>query len=219
MSYIKNIIFDFDGTLADTSHLIVTTMQKSIEDCGLPHKTESEIRATIGLRLEEIPYKLWPGFKESGNKFADVYRKNFEVLKDVIPIRLYDGVKETLKVLKDKGINMSIATSRSHKSVEELTDKLGIRDNFDFLLGGNDVSKGKPDPESIYKIFSATGWEDKDTIMVGDMGVDILMGGNAHLQTCGVTYGNGNLSDLQEAGANFIIREFYDLKNIIFHNP
>ena len=66
MEQIRNIIFDFDGTLADTSKLIVATMQKSIKEYGLPSRTEEQIRATIGVRLEEIPLILWPSHKDIG---------------------------------------------------------------------------------------------------------------------------------------------------------
>lgn len=215
MVKLKNIIFDFDGTLADTSKLIVATMQKSIMDYGLPFRNEEEIKATIGVRLEEIPSMLWPTFQDVGEAFADIYRKNFEVLKDKIPVTLFPGVIETLSKLKEDGYLMAIATSRSLKSVEELTKLLGIRDFFQYLLGGDNVSEGKPKPESIYKILSEICWEKEETIMVGDMAVDMLMGKNAGLKTCGVTYGNGKLSELEESGADFIINTFPELRDVM----
>lgn len=215
MFKIRNIIFDFDGTLADTSKLIVATMQKSIQDYGLPFRSEEQIKATIGVRLEEIPSILWPSFKGIGKPFTAIYRKNFEELKDNIPVLLFPGVKETLSKLKEEGYLMAIATSRSHRSVEELTQQLGIRDYFAYLLGGNDVSKGKPNPESIFKILSEMSWKKEETMMVGDMSVDIQMGKNAVIKTCGVTYGNGKTLELEEAGADNIISVFSNLKNIL----
>lgn len=215
MDEIKNIIFDFDGTLADTSKLIVATMQKSIQDYGLPFRNEEEIKATIGVRLEEIPSILWPSIKDLGEPFATIYRKNFEELKDKFPVTLFPGVKETLSRLKRADYKMAIATSRSHRSVEELTRQLGVRDCFVFLLGGNDVLEGKPDPESIYKISEEMDWRKDETMMVGDMKVDILMGKNAGIRTCGVSYGNGKALELEETGANYVISEFTRLTNII----
>lgn len=216
MAEIKDIIFDFDGTLADTSKLIVATMQKSIQDCGLPVRDEEQIKATIGVRLEEIPSILWPSIKDLGEPFGQIYRKNFEVLKDQIPVTLFPGVKETLLRLKKDGYQMAIATSRSQRSVEQLTRQLGIRDCFLYLLGGDDVTKGKPDPESIFKILEAMDWKGENSMMVGDMAVDILMGKNAGIKTCGVTYGNGKALELEEAGADFLISEFATLPNIIY---
>ena len=215
MVNIKNIIFDFDGTLADTSKLIVATMQKSIYDYGLPFRNEKEIRSTIGVRLEEIPSILWPSFKDLGKPFAKIYRNNFEELKDKIPVTLFPGVKDTLSKLKTDGYQMSIATSRSHRSVEELTGQLGVKDNFVYLLGGDDVEAGKPDPESINKTLIEMSWLPDETMMVGDMKVDILMGKNAGTATCGVDNGNGNAEELKETGADFIISKFPELIKIL----
>ncbi|MCH5223451.1 MAG: HAD family hydrolase [Muribaculaceae bacterium] len=215
MEKIKNIIFDFDGTLADTSQLIVATMQRSIEELQLPFRTSEEIKATIGIRLEEIPSYLWPDIPELGEKMATVYRKNFELLKDEIPATLFPGVKETLSKLKEAGCRFAIATSRSRKSVEELTRQLGLRDFFTYMLGGDDVSEGKPNPESIFKILTELDWLKDETMMVGDMVVDILMGKNAGIRTCGVTYGNGKTLELEEAGSDFIISDFSNLTEVI----
>lgn len=211
MKSVKNIIFDFDGTLADTSKLIVDTMQKTIEELDLPPRSENEIKATIGIRLEEIPSYLWPDVPDLKEKVAKAYRKNFEIIKGKVTIDLFPGVLETIKNLKDQGINLAIATSRSHRSVEELSKQLGIKNYFDYILGGDNVEKGKPDPQSIFKILDESGWRKEDTMMVGDMSVDILMGKNAGIKSCGVTYGNGMEGELRESGADFIIDSFNHL--------
>ena len=215
MAMIRNIVFDFDGTLADTSKLIVGTMQKSIAEFGLPHKTEEELKAVIGIRLEEIPSHLWPELNDLGERFAANYRKNFEILKEEIPVTLFPGVKETLDELKRSGYRLTIATSRSHHSVEKLSKQLGIYEVFDYLLGGDDVLKGKPDPESIHHIAEELNLRLQETMMVGDMPVDIIMGKNAGISTCGVNYGNSSDKDLKEAGADYMIDAFPALLNIL----
>lgn len=215
MSKIQYLIFDFDGTLADTSKLIVATMQKSIEELGLPARSADEIKATIGIRLEEIPSYLWPDIPDIGEKVASVYRRNFEILKDKIPVELFPGVMETLQHLNGKGIKIAIATNRSRHSVEELTEQLRIRRYFDYLLGGDNVHMGKPNPESIFMILNDMEWEADKSMMVGDMSVDILMGKNAGIKTCGVIYGNGKEAELKEAGTDCIISDFAKLKDVI----
>lgn len=215
MSDIKNLIFDFDGTLADTSNLIVATMQKTIQDCNLPFKNTKEIKATIGVRLEEIPSILWPEKEIQGEFFGSIYRNNFEKIKHQIPVRLFPEVFESLNILKDKGFKMGIATSRSKKSVEELCRNLEIIRLFDYILGGDDVIHGKPDPESINKILEEEEWERAETLMIGDMNVDILMGQRANVKTCGVLYGNGKERELQQTGADYIIPVFSDLLKIL----
>lgn len=212
---IKNIIFDFDGTLADTTNLIVSTMQETVKQMNLPYRSSREIRATIGVRLTEIPSILWPSIKNIGEIFAENYRRIFSIFKDKIPVYLYPGVKETLMDLKSRGLSLAIATSRSHHSVEELTTQLGIRDCFNYIIGGDDVSKGKPNPESIFLIMKKGGWNSDSTMMTGDMKVDIEMGKSADCVTCGVVYGNGLESELTEAGADFIVHDFRSLVEIV----
>ena len=212
---IRNFIFDFDGTLADTSQLIVATMQKSIVECKLPFRSEEEIKATIGVRLEEIPSILWHDKTGIGEWFANVYRKNFERIKEEIKVSLFPNVQETLSVLKEREYGLVIATSRSKRSVIELAEILGIKGYFDFLLGGDNVSEGKPNPESIYIILEKMKWNPSETMMTGDMPVDILMGKNAGIETCGVTYGNSKETDLKEAGTDYIIKDFSEILNII----
>ena len=215
MQEVKNLIFDFDGTLADTSKLIVATMQRSVEQYGLPYRNEEQIRATIGVRLEEIPSILWPHFMNLGKPFATVYRRNFEYLKNEIPVTLFPNVKETLADLKKEGLNMAIATSRSKKSVVELTVQFGIKEYFDCMVGGNEVAEGKPNPESIFRILKDENWNVDETMMVGDMTVDILMGKNAGVLTCGVSYGNGKRLELEDTGANYVVASFPEIKDVL----
>jgi len=73
------------------------------------------------------------------------------------------------------------------------------------LVGADDIDKAKPNPEPVLKTLSATGFIASQTLVVGDMNVDILMGLNAGTKTCGVTYGNGTRKELEEAGADYII--------------
>ena len=71
--------------------------------------------------------------------------------------------------------------------------------------------KAKPDPEPVLNTLSALGFKASETLVVGDMNVDILMGKNAGAKTCGVTYGNGTKEELEEAGADYIIDSFDEL--------
>lgn len=211
MSIIRNIIFDFDGTLVDTAPLIVATMQATIKELKLPYRTESECRSTIGLRLEEIPTALWPQIPDSGMRYAKTYRRIFNELKRPLNVVCFPGVTETLGQLYFKGYNMAIASSRSHKSLAEYVEMFGIGKYFSMLTGGDDVSMGKPDPELVLTILKTCDWSEEESIVVGDAAVDILMGRAARCRTCGVAYGNGTVEDLKNAGADMIVASFGDL--------
>jgi phosphoglycolate phosphatase len=127
----------------------------------------------------------------------------------------FPGVVKTLKTLKEQGFVLTIASSRSHKSLTELTHQMGIADYISYLIGADDVKEAKPKPEPVLKTLDAMQFEADETLVVGDMGVDILMGANAGVKTCGVTWGNGTIEELKEAQANYIIDKMEDLLGII----
>lgn len=210
----NNIIFDFDGTLVDTAALIIETMHRTIKALNLPDKSDAECKSMIGYRLEEIPSILWPEIPDLSERYVTTYRAIFNTIKDSYKIHLYPGVLETLDALHRNGVRMAIASSRSKASLQEYCAELHIADYFQMLVGGGDVKTGKPSPEPVNHILSAQGWNSRETLVVGDMNVDILMGKHAGAATCGVTYGNGSVSELQEAGADYIISDFPFLLSI-----
>ena len=212
MKYL-NIIFDFDGTLADTSDVILETMRLTVDKLGLPTKTQDEYQSMIGYRLEEIPTILWPDLETSG--YASTYREIFNSIKHNYSAHPYPEVLETLKTLHSRGVNMGVASSRSRASLEEYMADLGIAQYFAQLVGGNDVSNGKPDPEPVNLILSTQNWDANRTLVVGDMNVDILMGQRAGAYTAGVTYGNGSEKSLREANATHILHNFGELANLV----
>ena len=213
---IKLIIFDFDGTLGDTRRNIVTTMQMTIAELGLSGRTDDECTSKIGLPLDGCFEALYPEeAKETIQHCTDTYRRIF--LENLLTMKpqVFPKVKETLRVLTEQGYTLTIASSRWHKSLSELTHDLEIADYISYLVGADDVEKAKPNPEPVLKTISATGFNATQTLVVGDMNVDILMGLNAGAKTCGVTYGNGTRRELEEAGADYIIDSIDELTEII----
>lgn len=200
------IIFDFDGTLGDTRRNIVTTMQMTIEELHLPNRSEDACAATIGLPLAECFRTLFPDMQEELiPRCAETYRRFFnENLKAIHP-EAFPGVVETLSILHQNGFTLTIASSRSHNSLTELTRNMGIADYISYLLGADDVKEAKPKPEPVLKTLADMHFDAGETLVVGDMAVDILMGANAGTKTCGVTWGNGTKDELKNAGATFII--------------
>ena len=213
---IKLIIFDFDGTLGDTRRNIVTTMQMTAAELGLPERTDNECASTIGLPLDGCFEALYPNeSKETIRQCADTYRRIFQENLQTMKPQAFPKVIETLSSLKRQGYTLTIASSRWHKSLSELTHDLRIADCISYLVGADDVENAKPNPEPVLKTLSATGFDASETLVVGDMNVDILMGVHAGAKTCGVTYGNGTRRELEEAGADYIIDSFDELMGLL----
>jgi phosphoglycolate phosphatase len=206
------IIFDFDGTLGDTRRNIVKTMRMSIAEMQLPDRSEAACAATIGLPLEQCFRTLFPDIREELiPRCAEIYRRIFSENMRTLQPQAFPGVVQTLEVLHRKGFKMTIASSRSHKSLEELTHSMGIADYVGYLLGADDVREAKPKPEPVLRTLTDMGFEAEEALVVGDMAVDILMGASAGAKTCGVTWGNGSRAELAEAGADFIIDSIEEL--------
>ena len=212
---IRLIIFDFDGTLGDTRRTIVTTMQMTIACLGLPSRSDAECVSTIGLPLYGCFETLYPDTdKGTIRQCTDTYRRLFQENLQTVRPQSFPKVTETLSALKQKGFALAIASSRNHASLVELTADLGISELISCLTGADDVEKAKPDPEPVLSVLSALGYGASETLVVGDMNVDILMGARAGARTCGVTYGNGTRRELEEAGADYIIDSIDELIGI-----
>jgi HAD superfamily hydrolase (TIGR01549 family) len=213
MKEIKLIILDFDGTLSDTADLIIRTMQATIKELGLPSRTDKECGDMIGLRLIEIPHVLFPECGDISELYASTYRRLFHEFNTDGAVTLYPNVMETLMELKRRGKTLTIASSRSHASLAEYIENLGLSDIISYILGADDVKEGKPNPEAIFKTLERFDFDTDEAIMIGDTVFDINMGINAGVKTCGVTYGNGSRESLSDA--DWVIDDFGSLLELI----
>jgi HAD hydrolase, family IA, variant 3 len=205
LSGIRLVIFDFDGTLGDSQKLITDTMLATIERLNLPMRSREECARTIGLPLKECFSSIIPMSDEQAEECAKVYSEIFNVKNVPGVVKAFPGVVETLERLSSQGILMSIASSRSHRTLAKLMDELDLSKYITYLIAADDVVDKKPAAESVLKTLSHFNVEAHETLVVGDTEFDILMGRNAGTHTCGVTYGNGSKESLEAAGAEWIV--------------
>lgn len=212
----KIIIFDFDGTLADTRELIIRTNQEAMKAMNYPVRDEEAIRKTIGLPLAEGIRTLFPELPEEAiPEWCTTYRRIFDGLKTrYVPV-LFPEVKETLEWLHAKGYVLTVASSRHSSSLNAFLKDLGIAPCFQYVLGADNVAKAKPDPEPVLQTLRDMGYPAEEALVVGDMPVDILMGSRAGAKTAGVTFGNSNRAELQAAGATYVLDHFSELKSLL----
>lgn len=213
MADTKILILDFDGTLGDTVGVIVQTMQATIRELGLPARTDKECASMIGLRLVEIPPVLFPECGLDGEFYAQTYRRLFKLYDTEGAVVLYPNVLETLTELKNRGYELTIASSRSRATLVKYIENLGLSPLISYILGADDVVEGKPNPEPVNRTLEKFGFKPEETIVVGDTVFDIEMGINAGTRTCGVTYGNGSRESI--SAADWIIDDFGQLLDIV----
>ena len=205
LSGIRLVIFDFDGTLGDSQKLITDTMLATIERLNLPMRSREECARTIGLPLKECFSSIIPMTDEQAEECAEVYSEIFNVKNVPGVVKAFPGVVETLERLSSQGILMSIASSRSHRTLAKLVDELDLSKYITYLIAADDVVEKKPAAESVLKTLRHFNIEAHETLVVGDTEFDILMGRNAGTHTCGVTYGNGSKESLEAAKAEWIV--------------
>lgn len=208
---ITNYIFDFDGTLMDTQGVILDTIRRTVANLGLPSRTDEQCKSIIGIRTDEAAAALFPELPGLNQRFASEFRRVYEILKADAHEQTFPGVIPTLDDLRQQGFGLAIASSRRRSSLEDYLRGLGIEGWFCAIVGADDVARGKPDPEPVIRVLSATGWDARQTLVTGDAAVDIEMGNAAGCPTCAVTYGNGTLASLEAANPTFVIDSFSSL--------
>lgn len=212
----KLIIFDFDGTIMDTRKTIIIAKQETMRQMGLAVADEQTCAATIGLSAKLAFKHTYPELTDEMLELCvRNYRKMFDQIKETEPPTLFANMSDTLNHLKEKGIVCTIATSRNGKSLREFLEKMKIADFFPYVLAGEDTVLLKPNAEPVIKTLHDLSYNAEQALVVGDMPFDILMGKNAGVSTCGVTYGNSDKDSLLEAGADFIIDDISELLDLL----
>ena len=213
---IKLVIFDFDGTLADTKENIILTFQMTMKELGVEIKSRQECAATIGLTLEDAFKVLYPGM--AAEKYAllrDTYRRIFKENRKILVPGLFPEVMETLEELRRRGYLMSIASSRLSPSLHSFLEDMKITHLFEYAVGGDNVEHPKPAPDAVLQILRHYNLSAEEAFVVGDMPFDINMATNAGVKSCGVTWGNADAAQLKESGANYIIDKMSQLLEIL----
>ena len=206
------LIFDFDGTLADTRSGILATAQEVLRRMGLPSADETALAATIGLPLVEN-FTRGAGLSAAdADRAVTIYREIFEAV-GVPAIEAFPGVEEVLATLASRGIPLAVASSRGQHSLEMLMHKLGLDRHIPpgHCFGVETASRPKPAPDMVYVILGKLGVRPEETLVVGDTTFDIEMGKAAGCFTCAVSYGNQGVAQLSAARPDYLIDDLRKL--------
>ncbi len=199
------LVFDWDGTLADSAGLIVSGMQEAIAALRLPARAVREIRELIGLGFDDAVQRLFPELA-----FATL-RADLEAYRRALlaggrrggpaEAPLFDGALLTLRTLRDAGYRLAVATGKSRASLERsLTHHPELR----LLLSSSrcaDECAAKPDPAMLHDLLEIEDLPPERALMVGDTEFDVLMARAARMPAIGVACGAHEQQRLREAGA------------------
>lgn len=211
---IKNILFDFDGTLADTAPGIIATEVATFTKMGLPIPTEAAMRSGIGLPLGESLRTAANLPDELIDEAVTTYRALFPIY-EVGNVSVFPGVHETLEELKARGIRMAIATSRGSNSLGVFLERFDMAKFFEDKVTASDNLPPKPEPDIVLTLLARMGIDKDETLVVGDTTFDIGMGSAAGCRTCAVTWGNHSAERLLTASPTHTIDRIDEILKIL----
>ena len=200
----KTIVFDFDGTIADTFHIMFKVVNEYCAQQGYtvvkdPHKYEKRgaydiLTNVLGISAWKLPYLFWKGKKV--------------VSEEVKKAPLFPGIKEVLHELKEK-YAVGVLTSNKKETVEEVLKKHGVE--VDFIFSSGLFNKGK----KLEKLIEKQGLQKGDVMYIGDEIRDVKACTEVGIKMIGVSWGYNSVEGLQEAGVDFIAERVDDIGKIV----
>lgn len=211
-------IFDFDGTLASSVEGITACMTATLTAFGYAAPSLEEVKATVGLTLEDSVRILTKRKVPSAQLPAVVklYRDLHDA-KGAPSIKLFDGAVSLLEKLPSHGIKSVLVSNKGRKSLEHLLEKLRIWAFFDLMLSAEDVEHQKPAPE-LYSRHIAPQFAkipQSETLVIGDGEIDIRFAKVAGLSSCWARYGYGDAAKCRALHPDYEIGNLEELRDIL----
>jgi phosphoglycolate phosphatase len=209
------VIFDCDGTLVDSQHMICSAMQSAFDAHGLPCPPREKVLSIVGLSLNEAFAVLGDGLPAASlvARYKDAFfalRQRSDYLEP-----LYPGAAETVRALAARDdVVLGIATGKSQRGVRAVLGAHGLLDHF-HVIKTSDDAPSKPDPGMVLQAISESGVDAADAVMIGDSIYDMAMARAAGAAAIGVAWGYHTPQALREAGARQVISGFSELMPLI----
>jgi len=218
MSEPKLIVFDCDGTLVDSGHIIVSTMQAAWDEQGLDRPSPDDIRHQIGLPLFHAIRNLHPtGDMAIWEALTEGYKNVFVTGREVSQHEepLYEDCISVLAELSadDRNI-LGVATGKGRRGLDHTLHRHGIAGHFSVLKTADD-GPGKPNPDILLDAVNEMGVSPLNTVMIGDTVFDIEMAVRAGVHAIGVSWGYHPPEQLTKAGARTVAGRFTEIPGLL----
>lgn len=214
------VIFDWDGTLMDSTHSIVSAIQSASADLDLPIPSVANASWVIGLSLESALYHVVPTLTaDKMPLFIERYRHHY--LQTDTLIKLFDGVPELLSGLRAQQVLLGVATGKNRAGLDRVLQAKQMQAQFDITRCA-DETLSKPHPCMLLEIMDELNVLPEQVLMVGDTSHDVQMAHNAGVDSLAVTYGAHDRATLLQSEPTFLVsnvREMRDWLHNRIHEP
>ena len=211
----KYIFMDLDGTLTNPKIGITKSIQYSLDSFGIREDDLDNLTRHIGPPLIDT-FREYYGFDENKTKLAmKKFKERFEEI-GWCENEVYEGMEETLKAFQSAGKKLIVATSKPEYMAKKILDHFNLSQYFIDICGSErDGSRSKKHEVIQYAIDKNAIKNKEDIIMVGDRSYDILGAKRVGIQSIGVLYGFGCLTEFEDANADFIVQTVSELHDVV----
>ena len=203
----KGIIFDLDGTLIDTLDDLTDSMNYALVELGCPPRQSDQCRRMIGDGLVKFAERALP---ENCKHLRDELREKMVVYYQkhcLVKTTPYDGMKDLVRVLRDRGIRMAVLTNKNQAPAEKVVSHFWSDGPFDPVVGICEGREVKPDPQTTLEILEQWQLPASEVIFAGDSEVDIQTANAAGVTSVGCEWGFRDREQLLSAGAEILIQK------------
>lgn len=215
MKNYQGILFDFDGTLADSQPAILVGLKKTFEHFDREPPPNPQLRSVIGLGLAQGFQALLPGETFAVEEWVEVYRDIY--LQVDHQTQLYPQVQTLLDSIYNLGIPMGVVSNKNARVLELAMERLGIREFMDVVVGESVGQPLKPDPAVFHTLIRPIFWDvpPEEVLLVGDTPIDILFAHNVGMDACWVKYGYGDPETSVALNPRFTVSDPNGVKDLI----
>jgi 2-phosphoglycolate phosphatase len=212
----RAVLFDLDGTLADSYDAITASTNYVRAANGLPQLPEAEIKKHVGRGLDRLVADLVPGTDTARN--IALYREHYvTVMRD--HTRLMPGARRAVEALKRSGRRLAVCSNKNVFFTRSHVFTLGLAPFFDVVLGPEDVPQPKPAPDMLLTALRLLGVPADEALYVGDMDIDVHTGRAAGVAVWVVPTGSADLATLQAARPDRILTGLDELAELAELEP
>ena len=212
---IKNIFFDLDGTLNDSSIGIIKAVKYALKNFDIEIEDQAFLRRYIGPPLVDCFMEFNNLEREKAEKALFFYREYYNTVGK-FENAVYDGIKKMLKGLKESGIRLFVATSKPEDVMNDIVSHFGLREYFDGVYGASLDSKRNKKTMVIKYALENSKVNPTESVMVGDHKHDVNGAKDNGLKSVAVTYGYGDLEELKNSRPDYMVDTVKELRELLF---